>query len=108
MLFKKNYQKPNCSRTIENISQTDDQLAIVLISPTLVKNNDFVYIMEDFYRANLRICAIKNKKFTKSDLQQHFGSLIPRLHNLEILEHEFKKGEAVVLVLEGSKAIDES
>ena len=38
------------------------ELAFVLISPTLVKNNDFVYVLDDFYRSKFIISAIKKRE----------------------------------------------
>ena len=76
------------------------ELVYVLISPSLVQNNDFVYVIEDFYRAKFTICAIKKRTFSRQDLQTHFKDCMPRLHNLDHLEQEFKRGDSVMLVLE--------
>jgi nucleoside diphosphate kinase len=45
--------------------QDKEKLALVLISPTLVINNDFVFILDEFYRAKFRVCAMKKKTLQK-------------------------------------------
>merc|ERR1711871_1934051 len=77
-----------------------DQLAIVIISPTLVKNNDYIHVIEDFHRSKFRVCAIKHKQLTSEDVATHFKEMTPATHKLEMLDMEFKKGESVIIVLE--------
>jgi hypothetical protein len=38
----------------------------------------------------------------------YFSDLIPKFHDLDILEPEFLKGDSVILVLEKVKAIEEA
>jgi len=85
--------------------QNQFELALVVISPSLVRNNDFVYIMDEFLRSKFAICAVKKKEVVGEALQHLFADLVPRTHSLETLEGEFKRGESVMLVLEKQKAI---
>lgn len=87
--------------------QNQFELALVVISPSLVRNNDFVYIMDEFLRSKFAICALKKKEIVGETLQHLFADLVPRTHSLETLEGEFKRGESVMLVLEKQKAITE-
>ena len=48
------------------------ELACVIISPTLVKNNDFVYVIDDFHRAKFNIVAIKKRFIGHEDLATIF------------------------------------
>lgn len=82
------------------------ELALIVVSPTLVQNNDFVYVMDDFHRARFGLCAIKKRSLASADLRALFGDLQPKVHNLAILEKEFTKGDAVLLVFEKAKAIE--
>ena len=52
--------------------ESKEELACVVLSPTIVNNNDFVYVIEDFYKAKFGICAIKKKAFTKEEINVHF------------------------------------
>ena len=81
------------------------ELACVVISPTLVKNNDFVFVIDEFHRAKFNIVAIKKRSLSKEEIEQIFKSQIPRVHHLEPLDQEFKRGESVIVVLEKAKAI---
>jgi hypothetical protein len=67
-------------------SQQKLELVYVLISPSLVHNNDFVYVIEDFYRAKFTVCAIQKRSLNRQDLQAHFKDCLPRTHNIEHLE----------------------
>ena len=87
--------------------QNQYELALVVISPTLVRNNEFVYIMDGFLRSKLAICAIKKKDLVGDSLKHLFADLVPRTHSLETLEGEFKRGESILLVLEKQKAVAE-
>ena len=82
------------------------ELALIVISPTLVQNNDFVYVMDDFHRAKFGLCAIKKRPLANADLRALFGDLQPKVHNIVVLEKEFTKGDAVLLVFEKAKAIE--
>jgi hypothetical protein len=48
------------------------------------------------------------KTFNRDDLADHFSNTIPRVHNLDVLEIEFKKGDAVILLVEKEKAVEEA
>jgi hypothetical protein len=41
-------------------------------------------------------------------LESLFQDLVPRVHNIEMLGLEFKRGESVLVVLEKAKAIEEA
>lgn len=82
------------------------ELALVVISPTLVQNNDFVYVVDDFHRAKFGLCAIKKRQLATADLRALFGDLLPKVHSLSLLEKEFSKGDSVLLVFEKAKAIE--
>jgi len=87
--------------------QNQHELALIVISPSLVRNNDFVYVMDEFLRSKFAICAVKKKEIVGESLQYLFADLAPRIHSLETLEGEFKRGESIMLVLEKQKAITE-
>ena len=53
-------------------ANANTELVHVVISPTLVKSNDFVYVIEDFYRAKFTICGIKKRAFKKEEIAEHF------------------------------------
>jgi len=38
------------------------ELALIVISPTLVNNHDFVYVLDELQRSKFNICALKKKK----------------------------------------------
>lgn len=82
------------------------ELALIVISPTLVKNNDFVYVLDDFHRAKFGLCALKKRPLSKDDLSALFGDLAPKVHNLAMLEKEFLRGDSVLAVLEKAQAIE--
>lgn len=86
--------------------QNQMELALIVISPALVKNNDFVYVLDDFYRAKFSLCALKKRALSRDDLTALFGDLIPKVHNLAVLEKEFFRGESVLMVLEKAKALE--
>lgn len=88
--------------------QQHQELAMVVISPTLVLNCDFVFVLDDIVRSKFNICALTRCKFEKEDLEAVFGDLAPRVYNLELLmSNEFSKGHSVVLVVEKEKAVVE-
>lgn len=82
------------------------ELALIIISPTLVKNNDFVFILDEFLRAKFTICALKKTALGINDIQDLFGDLIPKIHTLEVLDIEFKRGESILIVLEKTKGLE--
>ena len=88
--------------------QNQFELALIVISPSLVRNNDFVYIMDEFLRSKFNLCAVKKMDVIGETLQNLFSDLVPRTHSLDTLEGEFKRGESVMLVLEKQKAITEA
>lgn len=53
MQGKTSLQNPNIF-----LMQHLPELALVLISPTLVSNNDFVYVLEDLHRSKFGICSL--------------------------------------------------
>lgn len=83
------------------------ELALVVISPALVKNNDFIYVLDEFSRAKLNICALKKKKVDRLNLEHLFKDLAPKTHSLSTLENEFNRGESIILVVEKQNAIVE-
>jgi len=83
------------------------ELAMIVISPNLVRNNDFVYVLDELSRAKFNICAIKKKKIDMLNLEYLFKDLAPKTHSLSTLEGEFNRGESVILVVEKTKAITE-
>lgn len=82
------------------------ELALIVISPALVKSNDFVYVLDDFYRAKFNLCALKKRALSSPDLKDLFGDLAPKVHSLAVLEKEFLRGESVLMVFEKAKAIE--
>jgi hypothetical protein len=48
------------------------ELALVVISPTLVRNNDFIYVLDELSRAKFNICALKKKKIDSLNLEYLF------------------------------------
>lgn len=82
-------------------------MALVLISPTLVTNHDFVFVIDEFNRAKFNIVALKKCKVEGEKLETLFKDLVPRVHNLDMLSNEFTRGESILVVLEKSKAIEE-
>ena len=81
---------------------------MIVMSPSLVQNNEFVYVIDDFYHQKFNICAIRNQQISGEKLQNLFKELVPRVHNIETLENEFKRGDSVVIVVEKPKAYEES
>jgi len=81
------------------------ELALVVISPTLVRNNEFIYILDEFHRAKFNICAIKKKKIDILNLEYLFKDLAPKTHSLSTLESEFNRGDSIILVVEKTNAI---
>lgn len=71
-------------------------------------NSDFVYVIEEFYRAKFNICALKKKPIGKPNLEALFQDLIPKVHSLELLDMEFRRGDSIVMVVEKPKAIEEA
>ena len=71
-------------------------------------NNDFVFIMEEFSRSKFNICALKKKQIDKPNLEALFQELVPKVHSLELLDMEFKRGDSVLIVVEKPKAIEEA
>lgn len=82
------------------------ELALIVISPTLVKSNDFVYVLDDFHRAKFSLCALKKRPLSKDDLSALFGDLAPKVHSLSVLELELLRGESVLMVLEKAQAVE--
>ena len=74
----------------------------------MVQNNDFVYILDDFSRQKFNICAVKKTKLTTESLQTLFGDLCPRVHTLNVLDHEFRRGDSFLMVVEKLRAIDDA
>lgn len=83
------------------------ELALIVISPTLVRNNEFIYILEELQRAKFNICALKKKKIDILNLEHLFSDLAPKTHSLSTLETEFNRDESLLLVIEKTKAITE-
>lgn len=83
-------------------------MALILISPTLVSNHDFVFVIDEFSRSKFNIVAMKKTKVEGGKLESLFKDLVPRVHNLEMLNNEFTRGESVIVVLEKTKAIEEA
>jgi len=81
---------------------------LVVISPTLVSNNDFVYVVDDFNRSKFGISALKMKSLGRESLEKLFKDQVPRVHNLDVLEAEFKRGDALLMVVEKVKAVEEA
>jgi len=85
-----------------------NELALVILTPTLVKNHDFVFLMDEFNRNKFNVAALMKKELSREDLQLYFKDLIPKFHDLDCLEPEFAKGESVIIVLEKSRAIEDA
>ena len=90
------------------LKQNKNELALILISPTLVTNHDFIFVIDEFNRAKFNIVALKKCRVEGEKLESLFKDLAPRVHNLEMLSNEFTRGESVLVVLEKSKAIEEA
>lgn len=109
------------------IGGSHHELALLLITPTLVNCNDFVFVLEDLVRSKFNICALQRAKLEKEDVAALFTSDIsPRLYNAEVLAaHELSKGKleltsviviiplnfsigsSVLVVLEKEKAVND-
>lgn len=89
-------------------NQNKNELALVILTPTLVKNHDFVFIMDEFNRNKFNIAALLKKEITLEDLEVYFKDLVPKFHDLDILEPEFAKGDSVILVLEKTRAVEDA
>jgi len=87
-------------------SASGTELALIVISPSLVMNNDFVYILDEFARHKFNVCAFKKTKLTTDNLRFLFNDLCPRIHTLNVLDHEFRRGDSFVFVVEKEKAIN--
>jgi len=90
------------------LRQNQVELALIVISPALVMNNDFAFVMDEFYRSKFNICALKKKQIDKPALQVLFQDLVPRVHHVDILHAEFRRGESVFLVVEKTKALEDA
>ena len=90
------------------LQQNQVELALVVISPTLVSNNDFVYVLDDFNRSKFAISALKMRSLGRESLEKLFKDQVPRIHNLDTLESEFKRGDALLMVVEKVKAVEEA
>ena len=44
-------------------------LAMIVISPSLVANNEFVYVIDDFFHSKFNICALKKKQLGGEELK---------------------------------------
>jgi len=88
-----------------------NELAIVLIAPSLVKSGDFIYILDDIYRQKYTIAGVRKAHLEKDDLTVLFKDLAPRMFNIDVMwDHEFgdqEAGDSLVLVLEKEKAISD-
>ena len=71
-------------------------------------NNDFIFVIDEFYRSKFNICALKKKQIDKPNLETLFQDLIPKVHSLDVLHMEFKRGDSVLMVVEKPKAIEEA
>ena len=81
---------------------------MVVISPTLVQSNDFVFVLDDIIRAKFNLCALTRQSLEKEDIDTLFGDLAPRFYNIDVLAgNEFSKGASIVLVVEKEKAVSE-
>jgi len=95
---------------IDKIMQANaHELAIVLISPSLVKSGDFVYILDDIYRQKFTIAGVRKARLEHEDLTVLFKDLAPRMYNIDTLwDNEFAPkdaGDSIILVLEKEKAV---
>jgi hypothetical protein len=95
---------------IDKIMQANaHELAIVLISPSIVKSGDFVYILDDIYRQKFTIAGVRKARLDYEDLTVLFKDLAPRMYNIETLwDNEFAPkdaGDSIILVLEKEKAV---
>jgi hypothetical protein len=88
-----------------------NELAIVVIAPTLVNSGDFVYIMDDIHRQKYQFSGVRKAPLAKDDVTALFSDLAPRMFNIDLLwEEEFspeanKENDALILVLEKEKAV---
>lgn len=81
---------------------------MVLISPTLVLNNEFVFVLEDLIRSKFHLCGLTRLNLEKEDVEALFQDLAPRFYNIEVMNaFEFLKGHSILLVLEKEKAVSE-
>ena len=55
-----------------------NELALVILTPTLVKNHDFVFLMDEFNRNKFNVAALMKKELSREDLQLYFKDLIPK------------------------------
>jgi len=87
------------------------ELALILISPSIVKSGDFVYILDDIFRQKFTIAGIRKARLDYEDLTVLFKDLAPRMYSIDVLwENEFEAkdaGDSLILVLEKEKAVTE-
>lgn len=67
-----------------------NQLALVLIAPSLVQSGDFVYIIDDINRQKYNIAGVRKANLNKDDLTVLFKDLAPRMYNIDVMwDNEF-------------------
>jgi len=49
------------------------ELAICVISPSLVRSGDFIYVLDEICRQKFIIAAIRKAPFSKLDVAAYFG-----------------------------------
>ena len=76
---------------IDQIMQANaNQLALVLIAPSLVKSGDWVYVLDDINRQKYNIAGVRKANLNKDDLTVLFKDLAPRMFNIDVMwENEF-------------------
>ena len=71
------------------LNQNKNELALVIMTPTVVRNHDFVFIIDDLNRNKFTIAALLKKELTREDLVIYFKDMVPKIHDMDILEAEF-------------------
>ena len=71
------------------LNQNKNELALVIMTPTVVRNHDFVFIIDDLNRNKFTIAALHKKELTREDLVIYFKDMVPKIHDMDILEAEF-------------------
>lgn len=95
-------------RKIDKICGNDglnyfEQLSLVIISPTLMLNKDYAYVLGDLMNSSLKISAIGLKQLSKDDIDQMFSKRTN--FKLNLIEYELLKAPSLCIVIEGQQAI---
>lgn len=92
------------------LQQNGPELGLVLISPKLVANNEYSFVLDDLHRSKFGIAAVKKQPIVRSDLNIIFEGLAPHQFNLNLMwDKDFSKNnsEVVLVVVEKEKCLND-